>query len=262
MFSFKCRRCGAQEAKLTYSSDKTDKTPAKGVEFRGPFTNQVLAVKCEQLGRTILFIEVSFDLLILVSWDGWRYRFPPIRKGRRQLGPDYMRVAQQENGPTLVYATFGNVPMNSGNFRPESKAQTYPSQIPGRFFPTQAGASEFNTLGYDYPGQPIPMNATYAIRFVIPHHDPNVTLEIGGQNLQAITDENWGMTNLHVRPLRADQVKKPSKDEIANAFLTSLINQPGDLADAFRILIMGMDDTTYRLDRRQRRRRLRRFQTD
>jgi hypothetical protein len=231
-------------AKLKWSTEVTETTKEKNIQFHGVFCKEDIAVTCDDLGDHD-FIEVSFDLLILCSWDG---AFPvPAGTWPQRIGPDYFRLGIKD-GPTLLYTIFSNIPVNDPGFAQESKAQTYPSQIPGVRLPPQMGAKEANTLGYIYPmpgpPQPIPMDATYAIHFIVPHKAPQAVLQLNGLNLQDRVDENWGVANLQVHALRAAQVPKPTADDIAIAFMDSLNPLSANLPDSFQTLINGMDATT------------------
>jgi hypothetical protein len=209
--------------------------------LHGPFSNETVSVTSEHLPPH-KFLEISFDFLAIRTLDG---SVPMVDSRPVSLGPDFFRLGIFK-GPTLFYTTFSNRPDDPG-FREESKYQNYPSQIPGDHLPPQTGAREKNTLGYLYPWagapKPFPCDATYRIDFVIPHRESKAVVQLTGMNLQNIIDESWGVADFKVRALSADDVKKPSLDEIAAAFEDSLKTDSDALPRDFQTLILGMDDT-------------------
>jgi len=229
--------------KLTYSSADTAKTPAGDVTFHGPFTNETLTVSIEKL-EPHEFLEISCDLLILHTWDG--SVLPETQpRGSEPNGPDYLRLALK-SGPTLLYTTFSNLPDDPG-FLAEGKFQNYPSQVPGERLHSQTGAAATGTLGYFYPWivtpQPFPLDATYKIKFTIPHKDKTAALEFTAMGLQNIIDESWGITHVQVRTLSDSAVQKPDAFEITNAFRDALDSKAKNQPEAFQTLIAGMDAT-------------------
>jgi hypothetical protein len=225
-----------------YSSPEMDKTPAGAVTFHGPFGRDTLYVTANDLPEHA-YVDISFDLLILRSWDG----SVPVTSADdkpQPLGPDYFRLGIH-GGATLMYSTFSNV--EAEGFRNESKQQSYPSQIPGDTFTPGTGAVARNSLGYHYadPGPPtlVPMDATYHVHFVVPHKGGQIMLEMSGINLQDLHDESWGVTAVQIKALAAGAVKKPSEAEIAAAFKAALDPGSADLPGAFQTLIDGGDGT-------------------
>src|SRR5207302_1739485 len=80
------------------------------------------------------FIRISFDLLIIHTWDGnWQLAEDKLPV---EIGPDSLRLGLK-GGPTLLYTTFSNVPYVN-----ESRFQNFPSPIPGDQMPAQSGAKE------------------------------------------------------------------------------------------------------------------------
>jgi hypothetical protein len=239
--------------KLTWSSVALSTTPLKKIEFHGPFCGENLTVSCEGLGAHD-FLEISFDLLVMASWDG---SCATLADGNlERIGPDYFRLGIQ-NGPTLIYHTLSNMPLKNptrewGVLNEASKSQSYPSQVPGVRLPPHTGAREFNTLGYTYP-DPAPvvvlMDTTYAIHFIVPHHDAAAVLELNGLHLQNAHDENWGIAHMVVRPVGASQLKKPTTAQIAAAFGALLDTRADRYIPAFQTLISGMDATADWIER-------------
>ena len=151
----------------SWSCPDTQTTPQGNVTFHGPFSNETVAVKIDSLPAHE-FLDVSFDLLILRSWDGSVDVGSDNRPGR--LGPDLIRV-NLLGGPTLLYTTFSNRP-DVASFQEASKFQNYPSAVAGDHLAPQTGSAAKNSLGYDYPWpgaqQVFPMDATYHIHLTYP----------------------------------------------------------------------------------------------
>lgn len=229
--------------KIHYSSDEIATTPAGGVKFHGQFSNETLTVYADSL-PSHEFLEITCDLLILHTWDG--SVMPETQpRGAEPNGPDYVRLGLR-NGPTLLYTTFSNLPDEPG-WLPEGKFQNYPSQVPGDRLPCQTGAAATGTLGYQFPWAKIPstapMDATYKLKFIVPHNDGDAALEFTGMGLQNIMDESWGVTNVQVKIVAAENVKKPDAYEITNAFRDALDPKSKDQPENFNLLVRGMDTT-------------------
>jgi hypothetical protein len=226
---------------IYYSSADMDQTPAGGVSFHGPFSNETLTARCDDIPAHD-FLEITFDFLAIRSLDG----SVPIKASRPvTLGPDFFRLGM-EDGPTLFYTTFSNRPDDPG-FHIESKNQNYPSQVPGEYLKPQSGAAASNTLGYAYPWpgapQAFPMDATYHIDFIIPDHSSHNAVQLTGMNLQNIIDESWGLTDVQVRPLGKADVPHPDGAAIDRAFAACLDPTTENLTESFQTLILGMNQT-------------------
>jgi hypothetical protein len=230
-------------ARLTYSSEEIATTPVGGVKFHGQFSNETLTITADKLPAHD-FLEFSCDLLILHTWDGSVLPESQAR-GAEPNGPDYLRLGLR-NGPTLLYTTFSNLPDEPG-WLPEGRFQNYPSQVPGDRLACQTGAASTGTLGYQFPWAKIPshapMDATYKLKFIVPHKDAAAAFEFTGMGLQNIMDESWGVTNVQVRTLAAADVKKPDAFDITNAFRDALDPQSKNQPEAFNLLVRGMDTT-------------------
>src|SRR5438067_11587372 len=157
------RAFGAGE--VVWSNDDTAKTPQGDVTFHGPFTNETVEVTTGHLASHA-FLDVSFDLLVIRSWDG-SVEMTGTRPAA--IGPDFFKLALRD-GATLMFTTFSNRPDDPG-FDPQGKFQNFPSPVPGDHLAPQTGAAAMNSLGYDYPWlgapQPFPMDATYRIHLII-----------------------------------------------------------------------------------------------
>jgi hypothetical protein len=233
------RTCLADD--LVWSNTDTEKAPQGDVTFHGPFANETVEVRMDHLAPHG-FLEVSFDLLVIRSWDGsveMRGTHPSA------LGPDFFKLTLRE-GATLLFTTFSNRPDDPG-FDPQGKFQNFPSPVAGDHLAPQTGAAGKNSLGYNYPWpnapQAFPMDASYRIHLVVPHNSPQAVLQFTGLGLQNVIDESWGVTNLEVQPLTIEKVKSPDANEIAAAFGDAISTESDKQQEAFVTLGLGMDAT-------------------
>lgn len=119
-------------------------------------------------------VTVSFDLLILKSWDG----------NHRLMGPDRF-VVSVVGARTLLDTTFSNSPGDESTQdypKPDSQART--------------GAISTNTLGYEFYGDSI-----YRITLKFRHGDESLVLDFGTSLFQGkgLEDESWGLDNVEVK---------------------------------------------------------------
>jgi hypothetical protein len=122
-------------------------------------------------------VTVSFDLLILKSWDG----------DSGPYGPDRWSL-RAGDGPALLDATFSN------NFKvgSEGSFQSYPAphSLP------QTGSRFVNTLGYRFFGDSI-----YTLTYAFPHQAGTLVLNFSSDLYEGkgTNDESWGLDNVTVR---------------------------------------------------------------
>src|SRR5439155_20760742 len=151
-----------------WSPSQTSVTPIGARPFLGEFGNQTVKLTLTNLpAHTVA--RVSFDLLVIRSWDGNNFPF----------GPDVWSVAVA-GGPTLLQTTFNNT---GGS---QSYPGTFQSQNPPGF-PPRTGAAESNTLGYFFSGTP--QDTIYHFDFTFPDSSNVLVLNFAGSGLQALTDE-------------------------------------------------------------------------
>lgn len=138
-----------------------------GTKFLGEYTNDTISLALAAIpGHSEL--HVSFDLYILKSWDGVN-------------GPDQWKFSV--DGKPLVDATFSNT----------GAQQSFPQVIGSANNAPRTGVVSSNTLGYTFWG-----DTTYHFDFTIPHSAATATLTFQGINIQAFTDESWGLNNVVV----------------------------------------------------------------
>jgi hypothetical protein len=226
------------QPKIEWSNPDLCTTPQGNVQFHGEFGRESVNVTASSLGKHD-FIRISFDLLIIHTWDGnWLLGTDGLPA---ELGPDSIRIGLKD-GPTLMFSTFSNVP-----YVENSKSQNFPSLIPGDAMPAQYGAIETDTHGYMFPNAPVnpPINqdSTYKIEFLVPHRDERAVVQMTGLNLQDLVNESWGVSDFRVEALSGDNVKSPTIDEIAGAFAEALRPDSVKQYAALETLIRGMDVT-------------------
>ncbi|MCP4110167.1 MAG: LamG domain-containing protein [Desulfobacteraceae bacterium] len=108
-----------------WSNTSTDITPEGNRKFLGQFGSETVSLSLDNLPDHSN-VTVSFDLLILKSWDG----------NHTGYGPDMWSLAVGNNN-TLIKTTFSNV---------DNRKQAYPENYPGGDNPEQTGADEIDPL--------------------------------------------------------------------------------------------------------------------
>jgi uncharacterized repeat protein (TIGR01451 family) len=176
----------------TGGGEVTTSTTPSGRNFLGEFNNQEIMLELNELPQHN-YVEVSFDLYILRSWDGGRERFtqsallgpqlPPV------IGPDIWEFAVDEE--TLLSASFANWGEHT---------QSYPKNFGQGSFPARTGAVEFGSLGYTYEHH-TNQDAVYRLSFTTAHTGETLRLYFRDLGLQPIEDESWGLANLRVKVL-------------------------------------------------------------
>ena len=129
-------------------------------------------------------LKVSFDLLILKSWDG----------NSPAYGPDRWSVAVT-GGPTLLATTFSNNPKvaTEGSYQDYPKPQSAP----------RTGAVSTGTLGYSEFFK----DSIYGMQFTFPHSAKELRLDFQSSLFEGKgpADESWGFANVVIEtvPLAA-----------------------------------------------------------
>jgi hypothetical protein len=121
-------------------------------------------------------LRLSFDLLVLKSWDGNSPRY----------GPDRWKLTVAD-GPVLLDTTFSNNPKlnKDGSFQNYPQLQSTP----------RAGAAQTNTLGYKFFG-----DSTYPLEFTFPHSGSTLKLDFSSSLFEGkgLADESWGLDNIRI----------------------------------------------------------------
>ena len=178
------------------SNTLTDTTPAGNRRFLGQFSDKdAVSLTVNNLPPHTQ-ATVSFDLLIIQSWDG----------NNQNDGPDIWNLSV-DGGQTLLNATFSNHNFPLGNEPGYPRFQSYPSNYdPANPVnnPARQGASETaNSLGYTFFFWPInetkAFDSVYSLSFTFDHSDSFIKLNFSTPSLKSgIGDESWGLDNLDV----------------------------------------------------------------
>jgi hypothetical protein len=138
--------------------------------------------------------HVTFDLLIIKSWDGVE-QYHNAEADRWSVGLD------------------GHDPMLLTSFSTNLNPQTYPDPFnPVQYNPSNpvlaarytgpshaadTGAFEKNRLGFTFPGVGI-QDAVYKMDFVFPLTDKGLVMKFSGLGLDGVADASWGLDNVVV----------------------------------------------------------------
>ncbi len=171
-----------------WSQTNITTAPSGQRKFLGRFgpTNVVLTLPDLTPHSSVM---VSFDLLIIGSWDG----------NNTNDGPDLFNV-DVAGGLKLLNASFNNGPTNSIEF-----AQSYPDSISGPMHLALTGAAETNVLGYASVDGAA-SDSVYKFSQTFTHSADTLTLNFGASGLSTnLNLESWGLDNVQVRviPLSA-----------------------------------------------------------
>jgi hypothetical protein len=121
-------------------------------------------------------LRLSFDLLVLKSWDG----------NSPAYGPDRWSLSVAD-GPVLLDTTFSN----NHKVSKEGSYQNYP-QLQAM---PRTGAARTNTLGYKFFGDSI-----YPLEFTFPHSNSTLKLDFQSSLFEGkgTADESWGLDNVRL----------------------------------------------------------------
>jgi len=178
-----------------WSVRTTEVTPKGKRRFLGQFCNHKVTLRLQRLPRH-RYLRISFELFVILSWDG---NYPP--DGPERYGPDIWSL-RTKGGPRLLHCTFADWP------EALSDKQSFPDDYPGAGHPRRCGASETRTLGY-VRRNPDSFDAVYRLAFVLAHVDREVTFEFEGSGLQFPDDESWGFDNVKVEVLAGENALAP-----------------------------------------------------
>lgn len=178
-----------------WSVRRTEATPKGKRHFLGQFCNDRVTLRLARLPRH-RYLRISFDLFIILSWDG---NYPP--DGPEPYGPDIWSL-EVLNGPRLLHCTFAEWPVAP------SHRQSYPDEYPGAAHPRRCGAAATGTLGY-VRRNPDSFDAVYRLSFVLAHTGSEVTFAFEGSGLQFAADESWGLDNVKVEAFSRGHALEP-----------------------------------------------------
>ena len=168
-----------------WSNTSTSTTPGTAAHpadtFLGEFGNQATILTLNGLATHSL-VNVTFDLYMIRSMDG---------NGPFGGGPDPWSVS--ENGNTLISTNFANFPGDTQSFGGSNGLGGY---LTGGTNAPQTGATEANTLGYQFNG---PEDAVYHLSFTFNDASSALALNFLGQPNEDINNESWGLDNVVVK---------------------------------------------------------------
>ncbi len=169
-------------------SARTVETAPKGRRtFLGQFSNETVALSLDALPPHT-FVQVSFDLLLIRTWDG----------NNEKAGPDIWELGVAD-GPTLLRTTFSNVDFYAGH------KQAFPDWIGRGSHKPRTGAAERDVLGYEYAGPPEigtrVVDSVYPLTFTFPHAGGAIKLNFSASGLDKDRTETWGLDNVRVAVL-------------------------------------------------------------
>ena len=156
--------------------------PHDGDQFLGQLGNETETLSLTGLAPHSS-VTVDFDLYVIQSMDG---------DGPAGGGPDPWSLFYDGTNP-LIQTNFANFPGDTQTFDGPDGSGGY-LENPGS--PIQSGASEVNTLGYQFNGGP--MDSVYDLSFTFLDTGSSLTLDFVGDQNQPIGDESWGLDNVVV----------------------------------------------------------------
>jgi hypothetical protein len=177
-----------------WSINTTDITPVGGRRFLGQFSNQTVNLSLSGLPSHNI-VTLNFDLFVIRSWDGNQV----LSSQPGVVGPDLFTVSI--DGSPLLTTSFSNIYGPDGTPAHATYPQAYPGTYPSGNFLPRTGATEVNTLGYQWndPGVYVgPMDSVYHLTLAVPHSAGTLTFGFNGAPNQIITDESWGIDNVQV----------------------------------------------------------------
>jgi len=190
--------------------------------FLGPLSNQTVHLRLEKLPKHA-FIRLHFDLIIAWNWEGsTRQQF----EGEPRRGPEVIQLAIQK-GPVLMRGTFSN---QQRDIYRNAVRQSFPELDERILVPQRTGSRElenFTPKMNDFGGENLlrSMATQYRQNWTIPHTKEELTLEFSAENLQEIEEQFWGLDNVIVEVLNAEEV--PPLEPAQLAELPKLLGSSG-----------------------------------
>jgi hypothetical protein len=233
-----------------WSIVQVQQSPNRERTFLGGFVDELVTFSATNLPKHD-YVRVSFDLLIILTWDGNGHSGYTVG-GSTAVGPDWFQ-ASVRNGPILMADTFSNIPDVEGFKRP-TKFQSYPSPVPGDQIASQTSAVEKNELGFIYEAGPgFPMDAVYHVSLLVPHDQASITLDFKALLRDPVKiprllqpEECWGIDQFVVEALPASAVKSLDAKSAAETLDAATdAKKPADAQKAFWTLVGGGDESRH-----------------
>ncbi len=180
--------------------------------YLGPLSNQTVHLRLEKLPKHA-FIRIHFDLIIAWNWEGSsRQRFD----GEPRRGAEVVQLALQ-NGPVLMRGTFSN---QQRDLYRNAVRQSFPELDERILVPARTGGRDIEnfTLKLNQFGEDNILRATathYRQNWTLPHTKDELTLEFSAENLQEVEEQFWGLDNVTIEVLNADEVPPLAAAQLA-----------------------------------------------
>ncbi len=180
-------------------------TPDRTEKVLGEFGNQTVHLDLEGLPPHDS-ITLSFDLLIIRSWDGNDARY----------GPDIWRLAV--DGKETLKTSFSNT----------TSPQSYPARYPASRRP-RAAAAAVNCYGYTWALSGIfdgPMDAAYRITRTLPHTGKSVRLSFGASLVdpdEILANESWALDDVVVT---VQEATRPPQVKVEESTVDTVVVEP------------------------------------
>lgn len=171
--------------------------------YLGPLSNQTVHLRLEKLPPHA-FVRIHFDLIVAWNWEGaTRQQFD----GEPRRGPEVIQLGIQ-NGPVLMRGTFSN---QQREIYRAAVRQSFPELDERILVPARTGARELEnfTVKLNQFGEDNVLRAMathYRQNWTLPHTKKELTLEFSAENLQEIEEQFWGIDNVVIEVLNADEV--------------------------------------------------------
>jgi hypothetical protein len=198
--------------------------------YLGPLSNQTVHLNLQKLPPHAL-VRIHFDLIIAWNWQGISREY---EDGQQRRGSEVVQVAVKD-GPVLMRGSFSNQGRES--WRPAGPVvrQSFPELDERILVIPRAGAREienFTLKTNEFGGQHHynSIATRYSQNWTFPHGNEELTLEFSAENLQETEEQFWGIDNVIVEVLNADEVALLDKQQLAD--LPKLLSGTGSLASA------------------------------
>ncbi len=167
--------------------------------FLGEYGNDTLTLSLAGLAPHST-ATVSFSLYLIRSWDGK----DATVVNDDPLGSDSWSLGVM-GGPTLLSANFSNGNPGGQSYSPFPGATScnpgYNAAFPAGTYNPMTGAAECYSLGYTFTDANVTnehMDSVYNFSFMFAHNTDNLVLDFSAAGLQGLSDESWGLDNVHV----------------------------------------------------------------
>ena len=195
-------------------------------KYLGPLSSQTVHLRLEKLPPHAL-VRIHFDLIIAWNWEGATRQ----NHGGERRSAEVIQISVQ-NGPVLMRGTFSN--FTREHWRPTVR-QSFPELDERILVAQRTGGRELenftanmNSFGRESLLQTIATQ--YSQNWTFPHTKNELTLEFSAENLQESNEQFWGLDNVVVEVLNADEVPPLEPEKLAE--MPKILGSTGSLAAA------------------------------